>query len=271
MTLLIAASHGTDNAVGAASIARLVQAVAARLNAHEVREAFVDVQSPSVTDVTSALCGDAIVVPLLLSTGYHVRQDIATAAFEAAAEVAISPALGPDPRIVQVLLRRIEAVGYRPGDALVLAVAGSSDERAVAECELVARDFSAAVGAQFGAAAASDVQLAFLSSSQPLLPDAVSALREATPERRIIVVSYLLADGFFAGKARAAGGDLTTEPLLTATEEPATELVEVIIDRFMQALEPAGQTGCVRGLRGEPWVGCAAGCASACREAKTTH
>ena len=269
MTFLIAASHGTDNSTGAASIARLVQAVADRVDGHAVLEAFVDVQSPSVTDVTAALEGDAVVVPLLLSTGYHVRQDIASAAFEAPVEVAISPALGPDARISAVLLRRIQQVGYQPGDALVLAVAGSSDSRAVAECELVAHNFSAAVGAQFGAAAASDVQLAFLSSSEPLLTDAVAAVREATPERRIIVVTYLLADGYFANKARTAGADVTTAPLLSPTEEPATELVEVIIDRFTRALERAGQTGCVRGMRGEPWVGCAAGCASACREAAT--
>ncbi|MEY4102646.1 MAG: nitrite reductase small subunit, partial [Actinomycetota bacterium] len=253
MTFLIAASHGTDNSVGAASIARLVQAVADRVDGHTVLEAFVDVQSPSVTDVTAALEGDAIVVPLLLSTGYHVRQDIASAAFEAPVNVAISPALGPDARISAVLLRRIWQVGYQPGDALLLAVAGSSDARAVAECERVARDFAAAVGQQCGESAAADVQLAFLSSSEPLLTDAVAAVRQATPERRIIVVTYLLADGFFAGKARGAGADVTTEPLLTPNEEPANELVEVIIDRFMQALEPAGQTGCVRGMRGEAW------------------
>ena len=270
MTFLIAASHGTDNSVGAASIARLVAAVAQQLKEHDVIEAFVDVQSPSVTDITSTLEGDAVVVPLLLSTGYHVRQDIASAAFEAPVEVAISPALGPDERITKILLRRIQQVGYQPGDALVLTVAGSSDPRAVAECQQVEGEFAAAVIKRFSERAAGDVQLAFLSSSQPLVTDAVAAVREATPERRIIVVTYLLADGYFANKARNAGADVTTEPLLSPTEEPATELVEVIIDRFTRALEPAGRTGCVRGLRGQTWVGCAAGCASACREAATS-
>jgi sirohydrochlorin ferrochelatase len=270
MTFLIAASHGTDNSVGAASIARLVNAVAHQMEDHDVIEAFVDVQSPSVTDITSALEGDAVVVPLLLSTGYHVRQDIAQAAFEAPNDVAISPALGPDARITQILLRRIEEVSYHLGDALLLTVAGSSDALAVAECQQVARDFSQAVGARYGESASADVHLAFLSSSEPLVTDAVAAVREDTPGRRIIVVTYLLADGFFANKARRAGADVTTEPLLSPTEEPATELVEVIIDRFTRALEPAGQTGCVRGLQGEPWVGCAAGCVSACREAATS-
>ena len=60
--------------------------------------AFVDVQPPTVVDVVASLAAEgrpAVVVPLLLSGGYHVHVDIAGAVAAHPRAVSARP-LGPD-------------------------------------------------------------------------------------------------------------------------------------------------------------------------------
>src|SRR4029079_12910462 len=111
--VLVGCSHGTDDADGRAAVRSILTGVAAYRPELDVREAFVDVQEPEVADVVShALDSDApgaVVVPLLLSVGFHVKVDIATAVAQPGATAA-SP-LGPDPRLVDILVDRLEAAG----------------------------------------------------------------------------------------------------------------------------------------------------------------
>lgn len=262
MANLIAASHGTDNSSGAAAISALVKSAQITLDAslagHRVFEAFVDVQQPDVPAVLAEAgnAEPAIIVPLLLATGYHVRQDIADAAFEAGEHVSITPALGPDQRLVKVLVRRLSEAGYQPGDLVVLAVAGSSDQRAQAESALVQLMFEEALGQK--------VELAFLSAAEPKLKDLIPKLKFQNPTKRVVVATYLLADGYFAGLTKKFGAHLVAEPLLVEGQTAPAELVEIIVDRFTAGL--AGTTtGCLTGLRGEAFAGCAAGCKTSCR------
>ncbi|MCQ7029814.1 CbiX/SirB N-terminal domain-containing protein, partial [Escherichia coli] len=84
----------------------------------------VDVQPPTVVDVVAGLAASgqaAVVVPLLLSGGYHVHVDIAGAVAGSARTVAARP-LGPDPRLVAVLHDRLLRAGADPGDPLTAVV-----------------------------------------------------------------------------------------------------------------------------------------------------
>lgn len=235
MTLL-AISHGTSSAEGASAVAALVDAVARRLDGvAEVRGGFVDVQQPDVPTCLDTLrslaVGPVVVVPLLLSAGYHVHVDLredVDAAVRAGDNVVLAGALGPDDRVVEVLARRLTEAGLRDDDALVLAAAGSSDARAVADCEVTAELLAARLGRE--------VRLGFISAAQPPLPDAVAAARWERPGARVIVASYLLAPGFFADLAAKAGGDVTTQPLLVADGEPPADLVAVVVDRYRTAV-----------------------------------
>lgn len=292
---LIAASHGTDNSDGAKAIANLVTKVNEQLNAANsanstrVLEAFVDVQQPDVPTVLSQTvlsqtntdapasvpsCA-ATIVPLLLATGYHVRQDIADAAFEhskglsAELEVRISPALGPDQRLVDVLVQRLNEVGYVgwAGDAtgqaggaddlVILTVAGSSDARAQAETQRVKAMLEASLG--------HPVELAFLSAAEPKLKDLVPKLKFQNPRKRIVISTYLLAPGYFSGLLQSVGAHLVTEPLLSPELPTPQQLIDVVIERYEEAQSRDGQTGCLDGLSGRPFAGCAAGCAASCR------
>jgi len=276
MKTLIAASHGTDNIGGAKSISDLVQMVAKALPEVQVIEAFVDVQQPDVPAVLAATEGETIVVPLLLATGYHVRQDIADAAFAGGARVQISPALGPDERLVKLLIQRLDEAGATAetaaDDLIILVVAGSSDARAQAESELVQLMFDEALTTRNGKATKSI--LTFLSAAEPKLKDVIPKLKFQNPRKRVVVATYLLADGFFAGLTKKVGAHLFTEPLLLSpaaveagagSAEPPQQLVEIIVERFRAAIDEGKTTGCLSGLRGEPFIGCAAGCVVACR------
>ena len=119
---LLAISHGTSSPAGQAAVAALVDAVARRLPGVTVRLGHVDVQQPDVAASLDALPPEVpvVIVPLLLSAGYHVRVDLIQQSAGRDGAV-IAPALGPDPRLVDALLSRLEPLAPSPGDAVVLA------------------------------------------------------------------------------------------------------------------------------------------------------
>jgi sirohydrochlorin ferrochelatase len=238
---LLAVSHGTSSAEGADAVAGLVAAVADRLDGRAaVAAGFVDVQQPDVPACFEDLGvggGDGpggasvVLVPLLLSAGYHVHVDLAddvAAARAAGGDVTLAGALGPDDRLVEVLALRLEQTGLRPDDVVVLAAAGSSDRRALVDCEATAAGLARRLGR-----ARDGVVLAYLSAAEPRLADAVTRAR--TGGARVVVASYLLAPGYFADLATSAGGDVTTSPLLVAGEPAPVELVDVVVERYAVA------------------------------------
>jgi sirohydrochlorin ferrochelatase len=225
--VLIACAHGTRSPTGRRLMAELALAARSLRPGLETTAAFVDVQPPTVADVVAGLAAKgrpAVVVPLLLSGGYHVHVDIAGAVAEAEGTVAARP-LGPDPRLVEVLHDRLVEAGADPGDprtAVVLAAAGSSDPRSVADVEhtaaLLQRSWAGPVTTGYGSAA------------QPTVTDAVAAARRAGADR-VVVAAYLLAPGHFHDKLAGAGSDLVTAPLL-----PDERIAAVLLDRYDAAL-----------------------------------
>ena len=156
-----------------------------------------------------------------------MRVDLARDAKAAANQaVVVADALGPDAGLVSILERRVGEIPLEPGDALVLAAAGSSDQRAAEDCRQVA--------AALAERLRRPVEAAFISASQPELKSAVAAARDAGAPR-VVVVTYLLAPGYFADLAAAAGGDLTTPPLLSDGGSVPPELVDIVLERYRAA------------------------------------
>jgi sirohydrochlorin ferrochelatase len=225
--VLVACAHGTRHPTGRRLIAELALAARALRPGLTTTAAFVDVQPPTVVDVVAGLAASgqaAVVVPLLLSGGYHVHVDIAGAVAGAEGTVAARP-LGPDERLVAVLHDRLLEAGADPRDpltAVVLAAAGSSDERSVADVEntadLLQRSWAGPVTTGYGSAA------------QPTVADAVTAARRGGAER-VVVAAYLLAPGHFHDKLATAGADVVTAPLL-----PDERIAAVLLDRYDAAL-----------------------------------
>lgn len=220
---LLAISHGTDSPAGQAAVAGLVDAVAAALPDVNVRLGHVDVQQPDVAASLDALAESApvVIVPLLLSAGYHVRVDLREQT-AGRADLAITNALGPDPRLVDVLVARLNEVDHTPDAAIVLAVAGSSDDRANEDCRVTARMLAERLGREVG--------VGFLAAAEPRLGTAVAAARDGG--RHVVVANYLLAPGYFHDLAtRLAQGSPVARPLLD-DDEPAAPLVALVVDRY---------------------------------------
>lgn len=227
MTALIACSHGTRSRTGRATVRDVLEALAGELPGVPVVQAFVDVEQPAVAGVVDRRAGEgpAVVVPLLLSTGHHVRRDIGDAVAPHPHIAAAAP-LGPDRLLAEAMQRRLTELpggdaGHRDGDHVVLAAAGSTDPPAARSVrrmgELLQETLPVPVTVGFGAGAS------------PSLGEAVAEAR-AAGARRVVAVSYLLAPGYFAGCVAASGADAVTAPL---GDDPA--VITLLAARFREA------------------------------------
>ena len=228
---LVGIAHGTSSPHGQAAIAGLMRAVAAAQPGLNVALGFVDVQHPDTPETLAALTPGlpAVVVPLLLSAGYHVHVDLTDAVrAETDRRVVLGPALGPDDRLIALLRQRLDEAGLAADDLVVLAVAGSSDARAVADCRVVAEGLAAASGRA--------IALGFLSAARPPLACMVTRTRIENPGRRIVASSYLLAPGYFQGLVEKSGADVVTRPLLVPGDPAPQFLVDVVVSRYLSAV-----------------------------------
>ncbi|MBB6567012.1 sirohydrochlorin ferrochelatase [Kribbella sandramycini] len=141
----------------------------------------------------------AVLVPLLLSSGYHVRVDIGAQTAQYPTRLTAAPALGPHPLLADVLADRLGNLSRT--DHVVLAAAGSSDPRAQADCERTAALLHARIQRP--------VTVAYLAGRGRRLPAVL-----ATTPGRLAVANYLLAPGYFSDRLHSlAAGHRVSAPL----------------------------------------------------------
>ncbi len=193
-----------------------------------VRTAFVDVLGPSPSEVLRDLTDaegesvPAVVVPAFLASGYHVYQDVPREVAESGhPEVAVTSAMGPDPALARIMAMRLRTAGWRPGDAVVFAAAGSSDARARQDVRRAAGMLAEHLGVP--------VRIGYVATGAPRVPEVVAELRESGAER-VFIASYLLAHGLFQQRLHEAGADGVAEPIGV---HPA--VVRLITDRYRAA------------------------------------
>lgn len=223
--VLIACSHGTRSGPGRDVIDRFRAELALARPGLRVEAAHVDVQEPFVADVVARLREQRtpmVIVPLLLSTGFHVRTDIGAAVASAPGLARAADPLGPDRLLVRVLQDRLVEAGAGADDLIVLAAAGSSDPAAATAVQRTADDLSAARG---GAV----VRAAFAATGAPSVAEAVADLRARHPGAAVTLASYLLAPGHFVTRLEQAGADRVSAPLA-----PHPALVDLALERFDQ-------------------------------------
>jgi sirohydrochlorin ferrochelatase len=234
--VLLAVAHGSkdpaaQHTVGA--LARLVRYLAPGL---DIRIGFVQNAAPELPEALAKAGPGTVVVPLLLSTGYHLTVDIASAAHAAGARVAAP--LGPDARLADALADRLARAGVPAGTVTVLAAAGSADPRATADVQRQARLLADRIGAP--------VLAAFASAARPSVAEAVAALR-APGDQPVAVASYLLSPGHFYDQIRQDGARWVSEPLGSHSAVAA-----LVLDRFRAAGPAAARrlTGPPRSIAG---------------------
>ncbi|MFD3706055.1 sirohydrochlorin chelatase [Nocardia sp. NPDC058658] len=190
---LIAVAHGSRDPRSAATMAAVVDEVAAARPDSCVRLAFLDLSEPSVDEVVDELAAqghvDVIVVPLLLGNAFHARVDLPALLADATRRhphlrLTQAAVLGPDPLLISALADRVATARPAP---------------------LIASDFDLLSGpgtasdsltpVPSGLAPLSVVTPASRSSGDPLLGIAVAAVgsRDAAANRRTAVVARRLA------------------------------------------------------------------------------
>lgn len=201
---LVLVAHGTRDAEGVAATLALLDRVRALRPGLRVELGWLDLVRPALGETLDALRGAAVLVPLLLGTGFHVRGDIPEAVAAAPhLRTRTARALGPDPLLAAALA---ELLGPLPaGGPVVLAAAGSTDARANAETESTARMLAARIGAP--------VVASYLCAAAPTPAEAVAALR-AAGHGDVALATYLIAPGFFARRAALAGARRVSAPLI---------------------------------------------------------
>ena len=222
---LVAVAHGSRDPAAVVATAELVAAVRRARPGLPVLEAYLDHAPPALSELAATLTEPFVVVPLLLGAAYHSQVDIPAALSPAGALATQADVLGPDPRLLAALERRLAEAGVVRGDgdtAVVLAAAGSSEASSL--------DSVRALAAGWRDAGWWAVEPAFGSAAEPTVESAVATLRgRGAP--RVAVATYLLFPGLFADKLAAAGADVVTAPLAVAPE-----VVELVLARYDAAV-----------------------------------
>ncbi len=241
---LLAVAHGSRDPAAAATVQQLLDRVGERAALQgfaglPVATAYLDHAAPSPGQALEALAGrgarTVVVLPLLLTAGYHAACDIPALLRSAGGtlpglRIRYGDTLGPDRLLIAALERRLAQAGVRIGDGgtgVALAAAGSSDPAAAAVISRLAAGWQALRGWH-------SVVPAYASAARPTPAEAVAALA-ADGAQRVAVATYLLAPGLFADQVReasVAAGATAVSGALGA----APELADLVLKRYAAAL-----------------------------------
>lgn len=230
---LVLVAHGSRDPRALDTVRTLIERVR-ELRPHlDVHLGHIELNEPLLGDTLTSLAGrrDAVLVPLLLGRGYHVRRDIPeTAAAVPGLHARVAAPLGPHPLLVETLYARLVEAGWRTrtsdaarrASAVVLASAGSRAPDSAADTRRTAQMLAERLGVP--------VVPAYASAAAPTVPAAVRSLA-ARGRHRIAVASYFTAPGRFATQVAEEAPWICAAPL---GDHPA--MARLVLHRYDQAV-----------------------------------
>ncbi|MET9521337.1 sirohydrochlorin chelatase [Streptomyces coeruleorubidus] len=230
---LVVVAHGSRDPRALSTVRALLDRVRALRPDVPVHLGHIELNAPLLPDTLAAL-GDteAVLVPLLLSRGYHVKQDIPEMAAASPARTHVAAPLGPHPLLVDALQARLTEAGWggtpRRTSAVVLAAAGSRDPDAKTDTTRTAHLLAARLGVP--------VIPAYASAATPTVETAVRTLL-ARGRRHIALASYFTAPGRFATECAQSAPWIAAAPL--GTHRSMAHLLLHRYDETLAAASPA--------------------------------
>ncbi|MFE9673198.1 sirohydrochlorin chelatase [Streptomyces sp. NPDC006259] len=230
---LVVVAHGSRDPRALSTVGTLLDRVRDLRPDLPVHLGHIELNEPLLSDTLARLdatdTADAVLVPLLLSRGYHVRRDIPEMAAQVRVRTRVAAPLGPHPLLVETLHARLVEAGWhtrmtdaeRRASAVVLAAAGSRDPDSAVDTGRTARLLADRLGVP--------VVPAYASTAASTVPAAVRALA-ARGRHRVAVASYFTAPGRFATECAQAAPWIAAAPL--GTHEAMAHLV---LHRYDQA------------------------------------
>ncbi|WSK22880.1 sirohydrochlorin chelatase [Streptomyces sp. NBC_01298] len=220
---LVAVAHGSRDPRALHTVEALLERVRELRPRLDVRLGHIELNHPLLDHTLERTSGDAVLVPLLLGRGTHVKRDLPAAAARAGhLRTRVAAPLGPHPLLVEALYERLAEAGWSAGSAVVLAAAGSRDPDSAADVRATADLLSERLGGV-------PVVAAYASGTAPSVPAAVRALA-ARGLHRVAVASYFTAPGRFAAASAAASPGPAAAPL---GDHPA--LARLVLQRYDEA------------------------------------
>ncbi|MFD5872974.1 sirohydrochlorin chelatase [Streptomyces sp. NPDC060322] len=234
---LVAVAHGSRDPQALRTVLELLDRVRELRPGLDVRLGHIELNEPLLPDTLDGIGrGDAVLVPLLLGRGHHVRHDLPLAASAAShLRTRVAEPLGPHPLLVEALYERLVEAGWRDEDgtrrdaAVVLAAAGSRDP----DSDVDARRTAALLSDRLGGV---PVVPAYASAATPTVPAALRALA-ARGRHRVALASYFTAPGRFATVSAAAAPGIAAAPL--GAHPAVARLVLHRYDRAVAGAVPA--------------------------------
>ncbi|MFE2427266.1 sirohydrochlorin chelatase [Streptomyces sp. NPDC059373] len=235
---LVAVAHGSRDPEALRTAQALLDRIRAVRPGLPVRLGHIELNEPLLGDTLSGLRGDVVLVPLLLSRGYHVKQDIPQALAGAPhLRGVVAGPLGPHPLLAEALHGRLAEAGWRASQGsgagsggaarsgVVLAAAGSRDPESARDTARTAALLRRRLGGI-------PVVPAFATAG-PTVTDSVNALLGRGRDL-IAVASCFASPGRFATQTAAAAPWLAAAPL---GAHPA--MARLVLHRYDQALAAA--------------------------------
>ncbi|MFJ2176161.1 sirohydrochlorin chelatase [Streptomyces sp. NPDC087851] len=258
---LVVVAHGSRDPRALRTVTTLLDRVRELRPGVDVRLGHIEIEEPLLSDTLASLAtGRAVLVPLLLSRGVHIKRDLPAFAAVAAPrlETRVAAPLGPHPLLVETLYDRLLEAGWpagpghpphlthlthpahpadpgRPGPyhraaaGVVLAAAGSRDPESAADTRRTADLLSERLGGV-------PVLPAYASAASPTVPEALRALA-ARGRHRTAIASYFTAPGHFATRSAADAPWIAAAPL---GAHPA--MARLLLHRYDEALATAHGT-----------------------------
>ncbi|MFE1307797.1 sirohydrochlorin chelatase [Streptomyces sp. NPDC058755] len=227
---LVLVAHGSRDPRALDTVRALMDRVRELRPALPLHLGHIELNEPLLPDTLAALgSAPAVLVPLLLGRGYHVKQDIPEMAAAAPARTRVAAPLGPHPLLVDALHTRLTEAGWpttmdattRRSTAVVLAAAGSRDPDSATDTRRTARLLADRLGVP--------VIPAYASAATPTVETALHALA-ARGRHRVAIASYFTAPGRFATQCAEQAPWLASAPL--GAQEAMARL---ILHRYDQA------------------------------------
>ncbi|MGK3942293.1 sirohydrochlorin chelatase [Streptomyces caeruleatus] len=232
---LVLVAHGSRDPRTLATVHELLDQVRAQRPGLPVHLGHIELNEPLLPDTLASLGpAEAVLVPLLLSRGYHVKRDIPEMAAASPAHARVAAPLGPHPLLVETLHARLVEAGWPTGadeavrreSAVVLAAAGSRDPDSAADTRRTAQLLADRLGVP--------VVPAYASAATPTVETAIRALT-ARGRHRVAVASYFTAPGLFARQCAEKAPWIAAAPLGT---HPA--MADLILHRYDQVADRRG-------------------------------
>ncbi|MDC2953242.1 sirohydrochlorin chelatase [Streptomyces gilvifuscus] len=244
---LVVVAHGSRDPRALSTVRALLERVRERRPGLPVHLGHIELNEPLLPDTLAGLGErEAVLVPLLLSRGYHIKRDIPEMAAASDVHARVADALGPHPLLVDALYARLVEAGWRArmdegtrrASAVVLAAAGSRDPESKVDTGRTAELLAERLGVP--------VVPAYATTAAPTVPDAIRALA-ASGRHRVAVASYFTAPGRFATECAQAAPWIASAPLGT---HPA--MAELLLHRYDQTLATPVRADTLGGATGHP-------------------